>query len=130
MKPQTNNQGPKGMIKLIAVLFGLQLSVLTVANPIIGQPETRMLTCVTCEKDFLASLEAGSSIDLLALSPATPAEATFAEEETFSVIDLAPFTPKEASFEDELQSLEPSVLASLAPLTPREADFNELDLVN
>jgi hypothetical protein len=71
-----------------------------------------------------------NTLDLSALAPVTPKEATFDDvlpEKAPSMVSLAPKAPKEATFDDVDNSLEISTefLRDVAPVTPAEADFND-----
>ena len=93
---------------ILAALFTLQVSVLFAGN------ESTPVTSATVE----------TTLDMTALIPVTPAEATF-EEATIEVIDFAaliPVFPMEAEFEDMVPVVD---LGSLAPVTPAEADFSD-----
>ena len=93
---------------ILAALFTFQVSVLFAGN------ESSTVTSATVE----------TTLDLTALIPATPIEATF-EEVNSEVIDftaLAPVVPSEAEFEEMVQVIE---FGSLAPVTPAEADFSD-----
>jgi hypothetical protein len=93
---------------LLAALFTLQVSVLFAGN------ESTVPTKTSVE----------STLDLTALIPVTPAEATF-EEVNIEVIDfdaLAPVVPVEAEFEELVPVID---LGSLVPVTPAEADFSD-----
>jgi len=73
---------------------------------------------------------AKNTLDLSALAPVTPKEATFDDvlpEKAPSMVSLAPKAPKEATFDDVDNSLEISIefLRDVAPVTPAEADFND-----
>ncbi len=64
-----------------------------------------------------------SSISMISLVPATPAEATFEDMETGSMAYLVPSTPAEATF-DDMPVMVPSV-GDLMPGTPVLADFED-----
>jgi hypothetical protein len=93
---------------ILAALFTLQVSVLFAGN----------------ESTALNSTPIETTLDLLALVPSTPAEATFEEVniEMFDFTALAPIVPAEADFEDMAPVVD---LESLAPVTPAEADFSD-----
>jgi hypothetical protein len=93
---------------ILAAFFTLQVSVLFAGN------ETTTLTSAPVE----------TTLDLSALIPSTPAEATF-EEVDIEVIEftsLAPVVPAEAEFEEMVPVID---LGSLTPITPAEADFSD-----
>ena len=91
---------------ILAALFTLQFSVLFAGN----------------ESTIPAKTSVESTLNITALIPVTPAEATF-EEINIEEIDydaLAPVVPVEAEFEEMVPVID---LRSLAPETPAEADF-------
>ena len=93
---------------ILAALFTFQVSVLFAGN------ESTTVTSTTVE----------TTMNVTALGPVTPVEATF-EEVNSEVIDftaLVPAVPVEADFEDMIPVID---LGSLAPETPVEADFSD-----
>jgi len=60
----------------------------------------------------------------ISFAPVTPAEATFEDATTISVVDLMPLTPAEASF-DDMPAVLPSV-GNLSPATTSEVDFEDM----
>lgn len=93
---------------LLAALFTLNISVLKAGNDNMGSlPSTWVM-----------------KLDLSALMPSTPAEATFEEMNTIILQpgDLAPATPAEAEFEDMPPVID---MIALAPVVPAEADFTD-----
>ena len=76
-----------------------------------------------------------SSEDLKGLSPVTPAEADFSDNDLVTVsssaaITLAPATPTEADFKDSDADNLSLLLPELAPVIPGEADFPDADTIN
>jgi len=76
------------------------------------------------------SSNTAKTLDITALAPVTPKEATFDDvlpEKAPSMVSLAPVTPKEATFDDDHSSPEISteMLKEVAPVTPAEADFDD-----
>jgi hypothetical protein len=65
-----------------------------------------------------------SSISMISLAPATPAEATFEDMEIISMAYLVPSTPAEATF-DDMPALIPSA-GDLSPVTPGLAEFEDV----
>lgn len=97
----------KTKITLLAALLTLQISALFAGSD-------------------MATLSVSAippSVNLKALAPVTPQEATF-EEVTNAVptiIELSPTAPAEADFEEVAD--EETNIGHLAPATPTEADF-------
>jgi hypothetical protein len=93
---------------ILAALFTLQASFLFAGNESVTSTST---------PDKI-------TLEVTALVPVTPAEATF--EEVYSeVIDftaLAPVFPAEAEFEDVVPVID---MGSLTPVVPVEADFSD-----
>ena len=93
---------------ILAALFTLQVSVLFAGNE---------LTTIT-------SSPVETTLNMTALIPVTPTEATFEEVNNVAIdIDaLAPVVPVEAAFEEVAPVIG---LGTLAPVTPVEADFSD-----
>jgi hypothetical protein len=91
---------------ILAAIFTLQASFLFAGNESVTSTSTPVEI----------------TLDIAALVPVTPAEATF--EDVVPVIDLgslAPVVPVEADFSDTVdQTID---ISSLAPVTPMVADF-------
>jgi hypothetical protein len=107
----TINIAAKRAILIFSLFLGYQIPVVIAKSPVNNSP-------------------AKTTLDLSALAPATPTEATFDDvlpEKAPSMVSLAPVTPKEATFDDEDSSPEISteLLREVAPVTPEEADFND-----
>lgn len=99
----------KAITIILATLFTLHMNVLTAGNDIVVS----------------APASGTSTLNLSALIPATPAEATF-EEMTMEIPApgaLAPVSPDEAEFEEVSPVADPVMFA---PVTPAEAEFEEI----
>jgi hypothetical protein len=101
----------KRAILIVTLFMGFQVQFLMANPPSVSHP-------------------VNNSIDLSALAPVTPREATFDDivpEKAPSMVSIAPSTPVEATFDDYDSSTEISLelLREVAPLTPAEADFND-----
>ena len=94
---------------ILAALFTLQVSALFADN----------------ESTTPNGSPVEAKLNITALIPVTPAEATF-EDVIIEIVDLtalAPVVPLEAEFEDMIPMAD---LTRLAPLAPSEADFSDL----
>jgi hypothetical protein len=101
----------KRAILIFTLLLGFQIQLVIAGSPSSSSP-------------------AKNTLDLSALAPVTPREATFDDilpEKAPSMVSIAPATPKEATFDDDDNSPEVSaeLLKVTAPVTPAEADFND-----
>ena len=93
---------------ILAALFTLNVSVLKAGNDYTGSlPSTLVM-----------------KLDLSALIPSTPVEATFEEMVPVMLLPeaLAPSTPAEAEFEEMPPAID---MVALAPMMPAEADFSD-----
>lgn len=105
------NIAAKRAILILTLFLGFQIPTVIAKSPVNNNP-------------------AKNTLDLIALAPVTPKEATFYDvlpEKAPSMVSLAPVTPKEATFDDDDSSVEISteLLREVAPVMPKEADFND-----
>ena len=115
------------MIRVMTVMVGLPINILYASNPdgYDFGTEKKYPACPTCTESLSATQNEDFSSELLFLAPATPVEATFADEDANTEINLEPTTPSEATFDDDLEFISVSIFENLAPTTPSEADFDE-----
>jgi len=74
------------------------------------------------ENSAAPSTDAGTAVNVTALAPSVPSEATFEEVTSeVNIMSLAPVTPEYATFGDAAPAM--VNIRELAPVTPVEADF-------
>lgn len=110
----TINIAAKRAILIFTLFLGFQIQLIMAKSPANSDPVK-------------------NTLDLSALAPVTPKEATFDDvlpEKAPSMVSLAPIAPKEATFDNDDCSLDISteLLREVAPITPAEADFNDASL--
>ena len=115
MKTKNNIPGAIKSVIIISAIVGLQINMVFSSVPVRSDRMNSTEICVPCINGNLVNN----------LAPATPAEATFADESSDIEINLAPITPAEASFDDNSQISDTINPLDLAPVTPAEADFND-----
>ena len=95
------------------------------ANPVVDQMENPSSVCKICSNSSSEIARAILINELLVLSPVTPAEATFIEEDSLPATEPQEKEPVTPSEKDEFITVSAEILQFLAPTVPSEADFND-----
>lgn len=114
---------------ILAAALTLSMNVLFARNDgaVMNRETSSGLTALTPVTPAEATFEdmADATVDAFILSPVSPVEADFSDavdETTIDILTLAPVTPPEADFDSGNETTNVSVFA---PVTPSVADFSD-----